>query len=108
MAATSWASSTSTSSISQPASTAIDTLASSSPVVVCNQYPVSSCWSLTSASDVTDAANAFGNQLAPNIPAVKQGGNNYTQIYIGGKVTYILNMGWVDGCTLQKSLDTKT
>ncbi len=36
---------------------------------------------------------------------MKQGGNSYTQVYKGGKVTYILDMEWVDGCTLQASQD---
>ena len=36
---------------------------------------------------------------------MKQGGNSYTQVFKGGKVTYILNMEWVDGCTLQVSQD---
>ena len=48
----------------------------------------------------------LGNQLAPNIPAMKQGGRQQLHAsFKGGKVTYILNMGWVDGCTLQKSRD---
>ena len=78
-------------------------LATTPPPVVCNQYPVGSCWSKTSASDVVDAAQVFGNQLGSNIPALKEGGNNYTQVYNGGHLNYILNMGWENGCTLQKS-----
>ncbi|KAL9068848.1 MAG: hypothetical protein Q9161_005935 [Pseudevernia consocians] len=112
IAATSWASmnplpsATSQSSTSPPAPSQIDTsLASTPPPVVCNRYPVGSCWSPTGASDVADAAQAFGNQLGSNIPAMREGGNNYTQVYKGGKVTYVLNMGWVEGCTLQTSQD---
>lgn len=100
MAATSWAAKN-----PLPSRTSDTFLASTPPPVIPNNYPVGLCYSPTSASKFADASQAFNDQLGPNIPAMKQGGNSYTQVYKGGKLIYHLDLSCVNDCTLQYSQD---